>query len=53
MVAQGEWNTPGWLVRDLDFTLTRRVREDGHVLNWRDRTPGQERAQPAELLALT
>ena len=45
VVAQGEWNAPGWLVRDLDFGLTRRVREDGHVLNWRDREAGQSRVQ--------
>ncbi|MDO4246653.1 MAG: carbon-nitrogen hydrolase family protein [Deinococcus sp.] len=43
VVARGEWNAPGWLVHSLDFTLTRRVREDGHVLNWRDRVAALER----------
>ena len=46
MVAQGEWNAPGWLIHDLDFARTRRVREAGHVLNWRDRDTAQRRVQP-------
>lgn len=49
IVAEGEWNAPGWLVADLDLTLTRHVRADGHVLNWRDRHAGQERATVAEV----
>lgn len=46
VVAQGEWNAPGWLIHDLDFARTRRVREAGHVLNWRDREAAQRRVQP-------
>lgn len=52
VVAQGEWNTPGWLIQDLDLTLIRQVRADGHVLNWRDRHAGQERVTPAEVVPL-
>ncbi|GGK28363.1 amidohydrolase [Deinococcus malanensis] len=52
LVAQGEWNTPGWLVTDLDLTLTRQVRRDGHVLNWRDRHAAQDRPTPAVQVAL-
>ncbi|WP_040383489.1 carbon-nitrogen hydrolase family protein [Deinococcus apachensis] len=52
VVAQGEWNVPGWLVTDLDLTLTRRVRTEGHVLNWRDRTVAESRPTPAEVVPL-
>ena len=52
LVAEGEWNTPGWLVTDLDLSLTRRVRENGHVLNWRDRHAAQERPTTAEVVPL-
>lgn len=52
VVATGEWNTPGWLVTDLDLTLIREVRADGHVLNWRDRHAGQARPTPAEVVVL-
>lgn len=51
LVAQGEWSAPGWLVADLDLTLTRHVREDGHVLNWRDRRAA-ERPGPVEVVPL-
>lgn len=53
IVAQGEWNTPGWLIHDLDLTLTRNVRVDGHVLNWRDRVAAQERPVTPDTVALT
>ncbi len=49
VVAQGEWNTEGWLIRELDFDLIRAVRRDGHVLNWRDRVAGEERVRAARL----
>ncbi|ACO47207.2 carbon-nitrogen hydrolase family protein [Deinococcus deserti] len=52
VVAQGEWNAPGWLVTDLDLRLTREVRRDGHVLNWRDRHAAQNRPTPAEHVPL-
>lgn len=52
VVAQGEWNAEGWLVHDLDFALTRHVRAQGHVLNWRDRVAAQERPGAAELVRL-
>lgn len=52
VVAQGEWNAPGWLVRDLDFAVTRNVRADGHVLNWRDRVAGQARVTSAQVVPL-
>ncbi|BDP40093.1 amidohydrolase [Deinococcus aetherius] len=52
LVAEGEWNTPGWLVADLDLNLTRRVRDSGHVLNWRDRHAAQERPTEAEVVPL-
>lgn len=52
IVGQGEWNAPGWLVTELDLSLTRNVRLDGHVLNWRDRVAGQERITPAETVVL-
>lgn len=52
IVAQGEWNAPGWLVTALDLGLIRHVRVDGHVLNWRDRVAGQERPTPAEVVSL-
>ncbi|GAA5514161.1 hypothetical protein Dcar01_02914 [Deinococcus carri] len=52
IVAQGAWNTPGWLVTDLDLNLIRRVREDGHVLNWRDRHAAQDRPGPAQIVPL-
>lgn len=52
IVAQAEWNKEGWLIHDLDFTLTRNVRADGHVLNWRDRVAGQERVTPAQEVSL-
>ncbi|MEF2279961.1 carbon-nitrogen hydrolase family protein [Deinococcus sp. YIM 134068] len=52
IAAEGEWNTPGWLVTDLDLGLTRRVRENGHVLNWRDRHAAQERPTAAEVVPL-
>lgn len=48
VVASGGWNEPGWLVTDLDLDLTRNVRVDGHVLNWRDRQAALTRATPAE-----
>jgi predicted amidohydrolase len=48
VVASGGWNEPGWLVADLDLALTRNVRVDGHVLNWRDRQAALTRATPAE-----
>ena len=52
IVAQLGWNEPGWLVTDLDLTLTRHVRADGHVLNWRDRHVGVSRAVPAGVVTL-
>ena len=52
VVAEGGWNEPGWLIRDLDLALTRHVRADGHVLNWRDRAAAAERATPAEVVTL-
>jgi predicted amidohydrolase len=52
IVAQAEWNASGWLVTDLDLTLIRRVRADGHVLNWRDRHAGQSRPTPAGAVPL-
>ncbi|GHF47777.1 putative amidohydrolase [Deinococcus metalli] len=52
VVAQGEWNAPGWLVHDLDLALTRTVRVDGHVLNWRDRVAAQERPTAPETVTL-
>ncbi|CAM4169749.1 carbon-nitrogen hydrolase family protein [Deinococcus marmoris] len=52
IVAEGGWNTPGWLIHDLDLALTRHVRADGHVLNWRDRTAAGERATTAEAMNL-
>lgn len=48
IVAQLGWNAPGWLVHDLDFGLTRRVRADGHVLNWRDREAAWDRVEAAK-----
>ncbi len=50
VLAQGGWNEPGWLVADLDLSLTRHVRADGHVLNWRDRVDAVQRVTPAELI---
>ena len=52
VLAQGGWNEPGWLVADLDLSLTRHVRADGHVLNWRDRVAAAERVTPAEVVDL-
>lgn len=52
VVAEGGWNEPGWLIRDLDLALTRHVRADGHVLNWRDREAAEARATPAETVTL-
>lgn len=52
IVAQLGWNEPGWLVTDLDLSLTRHVRADGHVLNWRDRHVGVSRAVPAGVVTL-
>ena len=52
IVAEAGWMEAAWLVHDLDFTLTRNVRTDGHVLNWRDRNIGQLRATPAEVVTL-
>ncbi|MBZ9713895.1 carbon-nitrogen hydrolase family protein [Deinococcus multiflagellatus] len=52
VVAQRGWNETGWLVADLDLALTRHVRADGHVLNWRDRQIGQSRPGPAEVVPL-
>ncbi|GGO18882.1 carbon-nitrogen hydrolase family protein [Deinococcus humi] len=52
LVAEGGWNAPGWLIHDLDLALTRHVRADGHVLNWRDRTAASTRATPAEVVTL-
>ncbi|MDB5046143.1 MAG: amidohydrolase [Deinococcus sp.] len=52
VLAQGQWNKPGWLVADLDLSLTRHVQLDGHVLNWRDRVAAVQRVTPAEVLNL-
>ncbi|WP_034386187.1 carbon-nitrogen hydrolase family protein [Deinococcus sp. YIM 77859] len=52
LIAEGAWGQPGWLVTDLDLTLIRQVREDGHVLNWRDRTASETRPGPAEVVTL-
>lgn len=52
IVAEGRWNAPGWVVSDLDLMLTRRVRREGHVLNWRDRAAGETRPGPAEAVRL-
>ncbi|WP_309572184.1 carbon-nitrogen hydrolase family protein [Deinococcus sp.] len=52
IVAQGVWNEPGWLVHDLDLSLTRNVRVDGHVLNWRDRVAAQQRPTVPETVTL-
>ncbi|MBB5236134.1 carbon-nitrogen hydrolase family protein [Deinococcus budaensis] len=52
IVAEGGWNAPGWLVGDLDLSLTRRVRREGHVLNWRDRAASETRPGPAEVVRL-
>lgn len=52
VVAQLGWNEPGWLVTDLDLRLTRAVRVDGHVLNWRDRVVGATRPTPAQVVSL-
>ena len=53
LVAEGEWQTPGWVVQDLDLSLTRQVRVDGHVLNWRDRVAAAQRPGEAEVVALS
>ncbi|WP_155298836.1 carbon-nitrogen hydrolase family protein [Deinococcus kurensis] len=52
IVAQLGWNEPGWLVTELDLRLTRHVRVDGHVLNWRDRVVGETRPTPARVVGL-
>lgn len=52
LVAEGGWQTPGWVVQDLDLALTRHVRVDGHVLNWRDREAATLRPEQAEVVAL-
>ena len=52
IVTESGWMEATWLVQDLDFTLTRNVRKDGHVLNWRDREFGQSRVTPAEVVTL-
>ncbi|GGK96144.1 carbon-nitrogen hydrolase family protein [Deinococcus radiotolerans] len=52
IVAQLGWNEPGWLITDLDLRLTRNVRVDGHVLNWRDRVVGASRPTPAQVVSL-
>ncbi|MDL2344440.1 carbon-nitrogen hydrolase family protein [Deinococcus sp. MIMF12] len=52
LVAGGEWQTPGWLVQDLDLRLTRQVRVGGHVLNWRDREAAALRPGEAEVVNL-
>lgn len=52
IVAQLDWEQADWLVHDLDLALTHNVRQDGHVLNWRDRVAGQARAVAAEVVRL-
>ncbi|MBB5294394.1 amidohydrolase [Deinococcus metallilatus] len=52
IVAEGGWNSPGWLIHDLDLALVRQVRADGHVLNWRDRHAAQTRPTRAEVVPL-
>lgn len=52
VVSELGWNQEGWLIHTLDLSLIRTVRREGHVLNWRDRVAGQDRATPAELVAL-
>lgn len=52
IVAEAEWMEATWLVQELDFTLIRNVRADGHVLNWRDRHTGLERVTPAQVVNL-
>ncbi|MPY67079.1 carbon-nitrogen hydrolase family protein [Deinococcus sp. SDU3-2] len=52
LAAEGKWQTPGWVVQDLDLGLTRQVRVDGHVLNWRDREAAARRPGEAETVVL-
>lgn len=52
IVAEAGWTQPGWLIHDLDFSLTRNVRVDGHVLNWRDRVAGQARVTAPQEVSL-
>lgn len=52
ILASGKWNTPGWLITDLDLHCIRRVRKHGHVLNWHDRKTAVERAVKAEKIKL-
>ncbi|WP_027460149.1 carbon-nitrogen hydrolase family protein [Deinococcus murrayi] len=49
ILAESDWGVPGWLVRDLDLALTRRVRREGDVLNWRDRDAIADPDAPADL----
>ena len=48
IVAQGGFNTPGWLIHTLDLELTREVRRSGQVLNARDRERAAQQA-PREI----
>lgn len=43
VLAQGEWNAPGWLYADLDLGALRTVREAGQVFNFRDRGVQEKR----------
>ena len=52
IVAELGWNEENWLIQTLDLGLIRNVRRDGHVLNWRDRAAGQERAVAAEVVSV-
>ena len=36
VVARGAFDTPGWVMADLDFEALARVRADGQVRNHRD-----------------
>ncbi len=44
VIAQAGFNVPGWLTHDLDLSLIREVRRNGHVLNARDQAWARQQA---------
>jgi predicted amidohydrolase len=36
ILAQGDWNRPGWIYADMDFDKIKQVRTEGQVFNYRD-----------------
>ncbi len=55
VIAQGEWNAPGWVVGEINFTQLRALQDNGEMRNardWSHQPGGESTAPPARLINL-